>query len=213
MLAVCYSRVSHTSQAEGLSLPAQQERLEAYCAARGWEVVQRSDVGSGSKVNLNLKRTLIDLDAGRFGVLLVARLDRLSRSASDFFLLMDRANKQGWRIVCLDPQVDMTDPFGEAMAGMAAIFAQLERRLISQRQRESIAARKAAGTYKPAGAAAARVTPEALRRIRALTEKDLSSRAICQRLALEGYEAPSGGTWEPRTVRRYMARYRPALAA
>src|ERR1700737_2578526 len=69
----------------------------------------------------------------------VAKLDRLSRSMIDFTVLMGKAQKQGWALVALDCAVDTTTPAGEAMANVLATFAQFERRLISQRTREALA--------------------------------------------------------------------------
>jgi DNA invertase Pin-like site-specific DNA recombinase len=143
-----------------------------------------------------------------FDVLVVARLDRLSRSVGNFAVILDRAKAHGWKVVCLDPMVDMTTPFGEAMAGMAAVFAQLEHRLISQRQIESVAARRAAGTYAPAGQAARRVPDQAIRRMVRLSQRGMTSQAIARQLKIEGHHPPNGGQWKPRLVRKYVAQRR-----
>jgi DNA invertase Pin-like site-specific DNA recombinase len=68
----------------------------------------------------------------------------------------------------------MTSPFGEAMAGMAAVFAQLERRDDRSAQRESIAAKKAAGTYVPPPR---RVAADAEERIAFLDGEGMGARA------------------------------------
>jgi len=186
--AVAYTRVSTQGQEAGLSLDDQLRKVEAAILARGWTVsATRRDVGSGKKVNPNLERTLGDLDAGLFDVLVVARLDRLSRSVGDFAMLMDRAGRRGWSILCLDPEVDLTTPFGRAMAGVAAVFAQLERELISQRQRESVAARRAAGTYRVAGGAAQRIPVKTQKRIADLAIIGYGCCRILKQLTLEGH--------------------------
>jgi site-specific DNA recombinase len=85
MRAVAYCRVSTAKQGEGLSLESQRERIAAFVASQGWEApAMRSDAGTGSKVGPELGRTLRELDLGMFDVLVVARLDRLSRSVGNF---------------------------------------------------------------------------------------------------------------------------------
>jgi hypothetical protein len=79
------------------------------------------------------------------GALVVAKLDRLSRSMLDFTAVMAKATKQGWALVALDCAVDTTTAAGEAMANVLATFAQFERRLISQRTKEALAVKKAPG--------------------------------------------------------------------
>ena len=79
------------------------------------------------------------------GDLLVAKLDRLSRSMLDFAALMATAQKQHWALVALDCAVDTSTPAGEAMAHVLATFGQFERRLIGQRTKEALAAKKASG--------------------------------------------------------------------
>ena len=84
-------------------------------------------------------------NAGEADALVVAKLDRLSRSMIDFTALMGKAQRQGWALVALDCAVDTTTPAGEAMANVLATFAQFERRLIGQRTREALAQKKAQG--------------------------------------------------------------------
>src|SRR5437764_12557012 len=75
----------------------------------------------------------------------LAELDRLSRSMMDFTSLMNRAQRNGFALVALDCAVDTTTPAGEAMANVLATFAQFERRLISQRTKDALAAKRAQG--------------------------------------------------------------------
>jgi DNA invertase Pin-like site-specific DNA recombinase len=85
------------------------------------------------------------LEAKQASALVVAKLDRLSRSMLDFTALMGTAQKQSWALVALDCAVDTSTPTGEAMANMLATFAQFERRLISQRTKEALAVKRAQG--------------------------------------------------------------------
>ncbi len=77
--------------------------------------------------------------------LVVAKLDRLSRSLLDFAALTERARQGGWQLVALDLGVETATPSGEMMANVLATFAQFERRPIGQRTRDVLAAKKQAG--------------------------------------------------------------------
>jgi DNA invertase Pin-like site-specific DNA recombinase len=148
-----YVRVSSREQgATGLGLQAQKEALSAAAAHRdGWQLATVAvEIASAGNVRRRpvLTSLLDDLDAGRYGVLVVSRLDRLARSVGDFATTLDRAKRNGWELVCLDPAVDMTTPYGKAMAGVAAVFAELERELISQRTKEGLAVAIASGRMR-----------------------------------------------------------------
>ncbi len=80
-----------------------------------------------------LTTALADLDAGTGSVLMVAKLDRLSRNVHDASGLLQRAQHSGWDLVALGAPVDTTTPQGAAMAQVLAVFAELERKLIGER--------------------------------------------------------------------------------
>jgi resolvase-like protein len=88
---------------------------------------------------------------GRGDVLVVAKLDRLSRPVADFAGLVKRSIKEGWRIMVLDLGVDMTTHHGRLVANVRMAVAQWERRAISRRVREGLAqSTKTLGRYRPA---------------------------------------------------------------
>jgi DNA invertase Pin-like site-specific DNA recombinase len=149
MQVIGYVRVSTEEQStSGAGLAAQRTAIEAECLHRGWHLVEViEDAGYSAK---DLKRpgvqvALETLQQGDAGALVVAKLDRLSRSMLDFTTVMATATKQGWALVALDCAVDTSTPAGEAMANVLATFAQFERRLIGQRTREALAAKRASG--------------------------------------------------------------------
>ena len=149
MRVIGYVRVSTDEQSmSGAGLEAQRRAITAECRRRGWELVETiEDRGYSAK---DMKRPAVQealrtLEAGEANALVVAKLDRLSRSMIDFTALMGTAQKQCWALVALDCAVDTSTATGEAMANMLATFAQFERRLIGQRTREALAAKKAAG--------------------------------------------------------------------
>jgi DNA invertase Pin-like site-specific DNA recombinase len=105
--------------------------------------------------------------------LVVAKLDRLSRSLVDFGSIMERARKKGWSLAALDLGVDTTTPAGEMIANAMATIAQFERHLIGERTKAALAVRKAQGAKleRP------RALPEATRthkRMRSRTGRPVS---------------------------------------
>ncbi len=148
--AVGYVRVSTEDQADsGAGLEAQRAAIHEQCRRRSWDLVaMHSDTASARSLAARpgLTKALADVDGGTAGALVVAKLDRLSRSLLDFAALMERSRKKGWALVALDLGVDTTTPSGEMMANVLAVFAQFERRLIGQRTREALAVKRAQGT-------------------------------------------------------------------
>ncbi|MEJ7569351.1 MAG: recombinase family protein [Gaiellaceae bacterium] len=203
MRVLGYVRVSTDEQSNsGAGLEAQRGAILAECERRGWELVELiEDAGYSAK---DLKRpgvqeALRALESGEATALVVAKLDRLSRSMIDFTRIMAEAQKQGWALVALDCAVDTTTPAGEAMAHMLATFAQFERRLISQRTRDALAIKKAEGVQlgRP------RSMPEELReRIRQMHAAGESLAAIARTLTAERVAtAQDGARWYASTVR------------
>jgi DNA invertase Pin-like site-specific DNA recombinase len=142
------------------------------------------------------------LAAGEASALVVAKLDRLSRSMLDFTGIMATAQKQGWALVALDC-VDTTTPAGEAMANVLATFAQFERRLISQRTRDALAIKRAQGVQL----GRRREVPDAIvARIVAERSGGSTMTAIAERLTEDHVPTAHGGArWWPSTVRAVVA--------
>ena len=149
MRVLGYVRVSTDEQSNsGAGLQAQRAAIVAECERRGWQLVEViEDAGYSAKdmKRPGVQEALRVLEAGEASALVVAKLDRLSRSMLDFTALMAKAQKQSWALVALDCAVDTSTPTGEAMANMLATFAQFERRLISQRTKEALAVKRANG--------------------------------------------------------------------
>lgn len=146
---VGYLRVSTDEQAvSGLGLAAQEAAVRADCERRGLPLVALySDPGVSAKTidRPALTAALADLDAGRGSILMVAKLDRLTRSVHDATGIMLAAERSGWGLVALDVAVDTTTPQGAAMAQVLAVFAELERRLIGERTKAALAVKRAQG--------------------------------------------------------------------
>ncbi len=201
--ALGYCRVSTQEQGRSdLGLEAQRQSIRQECERRGWRLVGvHEDVVSGKATTgrPGLQEAVAQLGAGEAEVLISAKLDRLSRSVYDFVGLQIQAQREGWRILTLDLAVDTTTPQGEAMASMAATFAQLERRLIGERTKAALAVAKAQGVKlgRPQLLAA-----EVVDRIFRERRAGRSLQAIADGLMVDGIETAHGGVaWWPSTVR------------
>jgi DNA invertase Pin-like site-specific DNA recombinase len=208
---LAYVRVSTEEQREsGAGLAAQRAAILAECEYRGWHLVDVIEDGGYSAKDLKRPGVRIALEALRTGeaeALVVAKLDRLSRSMLDFASIMSAAQKQGWALVALDCAVDTTTPAGEAMANVLATFAQFERRLISQRTKEALAVKKAQGVQlgRP------RRLPEAVvERICEDRSRGMTLSAIADSLNAEDVPTAQGGKrWYASTVRAVLQSVRP----
>ena len=150
-----------------------------------------------------LGRTLRDLQEGKAEALVVAKLDRLSRSVLDFAGIMETAAKEKWALNVLDLAVDTTTPNGELVANIMISMAQWERRIIGERTKSALKAVKARGTHvgRKSG-----VEPETLRLIAILREEGKSWQHIAAALTRNGVPTGQGGQWHAATVRRIHQR-------
>jgi len=201
--AFAYYRVSTDEQtATGNGLDAQAAAVTRAVEARGWELVSSFTDAGRSGGNLNrpeLSRALDHLDRGVADVLVVAKLDRLSRSVSDFDTIARRARRRAWSVVALDVDVDTTTPAGELMANVYGAVAQWERRIIGARTSEAMQAMKARGVRlgRPVN------LPDDVRhRIADERAAGRSLRAIADALNAEAVRTAQGGArWYASTVR------------
>lgn len=206
-LALAYVRVSTSEQVEhGASLDAQRATLLTEGQKRGWDVEVVADEGfSGKSLNRpGLKAALERLDAGRADFLMAIRLDRVSRSVSDFAGLLDRASKRGWGLTLLSPNIDTSDPAGRFTANVLASAAQYERELIGVRTREGMAQRRSEGVRlgRPRS-----IPSEVVDRILADRQSGHSLRRIADRLNKESVPTAQGGVrWYASTVKAVLAR-------
>lgn len=202
MRVIAYRRVSTDEQASsGLGLEAQRATIAAAALARGWDVHWIEDAGHSAKTlrRPGVTTALAMLAKGEAEGLVVAKLDRLSRSVQDFAATMDTARKQGWALVALDLGVDTTTPAGELVANVMAAVAQWERRVISVRTTEALAAARDRGQRlgRPR-----QIDPLLLTRVVAMRGDGLSLRAIAQALNDDQIPTVRGGRcWHPATIR------------
>ncbi|HZI37263.1 MAG TPA: recombinase family protein, partial [Acidimicrobiia bacterium] len=205
---IAYTRVSTEEQAvSGLGLKAQETAIRTATAARGADLVAiYSDPGISGAVAPEDRPGLTDalgaVGPGRAGVLMVAKLDRLTRTVLDFAFLMQRSQREGWALVTLDLGVDTSTPQGELMANVFATFAQFERRLIGQRTKDALAVKRAQGVRlgRPV------TLPSAVReRIVAERRAGATMAAIAAGLTADAVPTAQGGArWHASTVQSVL---------
>ncbi len=203
MEAIGYIRVSTDQQGErGYGLDAQTALIEDEAERRGWNLAHvYVDVASGksTKRRPQYAAAVRELSEGRAAVLVVAKLDRLSRSLVDFAGLMAQSRKEGWSIDALDIGIDTSTINGELIANIIMALAQWERRIIGQRTALAL------GQVKQRGVKLGRptvVAREAVAIIRAMRSSGSSYRTIAATLNTEGVPTAQGGKeWYASTVR------------
>ncbi|WP_094194300.1 recombinase family protein [Bradyrhizobium viridifuturi] len=147
------------SSEEGLdmdfnSLDAQRESCEAYITsqrAEGWAPVSdRYDDGGFSGGTLErpaLKRLLADIKAGKIDVIVVYKIDRLSRSMLDFLQLVELFEQHGVTFVSVTQSFNTKDAMGRMALNILITFAQFEREVIGERIRDKVAASRKRGKW------------------------------------------------------------------
>lgn len=199
---IAYLRVSTDEQADSRAgMDAQRDAIRREAESKAWTDVRWiEDAGvSGKSLDRPGMDEALDLLAvGEADVLAVSKLDRVSRSVADFCMLADRAEREGWSLRVLDLGLDMTTPTGRMQAQMLAVFAEFERRMISQRTRDALRQKAAEGVRigRPRG-------PEnpLRRRLVDMRRQGMSYRDIAVSLNADGTPTRTGAPWSAPTVR------------
>lgn len=201
---ITYSRVSTSEQADsGLGLAAQAKVIDSALSARGWAAgAALTDEGVSGSVapekRPQLAEALQMLEAGEADTLVVAKLDRATRSVADLCHLLDLSDRQGWDFIALDLGIDTSTPMGRAMAQMAGVFSELERKMIGQRTSDALQALKANGRRlgRPVS-----LEDDTRSRIASERAEGKSLRAIAEGLTADGVPTARGGAWHASTVK------------
>lgn len=206
-VVIPYRRVSTREQADsGAGLGAQYTTLNAGLTMRGqtalhWDAVDKGKSGK----NLNrehLQSALAQVRAGQAGGIIVAKLDRLSRSLLDFATLAAQAEAEGWNIIALDLGVDFSTPAGKLMAGVLALFAEFERNVIRQRTRDGLAEKRAEGVVLGRPRA---ISDDLLVAVLGMYHADPNYSAVARLLNEARVATPHGGKqWYPSTIHKIV---------
>ncbi len=212
-IAYCYARVSTQMQAEeGVSLDAQERQLIAAAESAGYKaVILREEGKSGKSITGRpvLRKALDELDAGKAQALFVTRLDRLARSTRDFLSIVDRSHKYEWRLALLDLGLDTGTYQGRFVVTIMSAMAEMERGMISMRQKDVHKDRRDAGKVWGVNIGPkSPLLPEIRKRIYDERTAGLSYGKIAEGLEKDGVTPPRGGnTWYAANVRHIFLMY------
>lgn len=147
--AIGYVRVSTEGQAvEGVSLAAQQAKIEAWCLANdvqlGGVFIDAGISGKRQDNRPELQNALSAVCKAR-GVLIVYSLSRLARSTKDTIAISERLDKAGADLVSLSEKLDTTSAAGKMVFRLMAVLAEFERDQISERTSSAMAHKKSKG--------------------------------------------------------------------
>lgn len=220
--AAAYVRVSTDEQArEGVSLAAQEERIRAYCALHGLELVRvyrDAGVSAGNPLHERPEGAalLAAIDAGDVVHVVALKLDRLFRDAIDALRVATGWERAGVAMHLIDlggQTVNTASAAGKFMFSVLAAAAEMERNLIGERTRTALQHKRARGERlgttplgfrTPAPGATMEPVADELRPVRVILRRRKagdSFREIAARLERDGFTTKRGGRWHASTVR------------
>ncbi|MDT3416954.1 site-specific DNA recombinase [Brevibacillus aydinogluensis] len=219
MRTAVYIRVSTEEQAkEGFSVAAQRERLLAYIRSQGWTLADiYADEGESAKDTRRpaLQRMLADVRLGRIDVVLVYRLDRLTRSVLDLYRLLSQFERYGVRFKSCTEVYDTTTAIGRLFITLVAALAQWERENLAERVKlgmeQMVRERKRPGGPPPYGYewqdGRLVVHPTEGEAVRGMFRHFLAGwtpRQIAEWANHEGFRGKHGARWSPGAVTRLL---------
>jgi DNA invertase Pin-like site-specific DNA recombinase len=208
--ALLYARVSTQLQVnDGVSLDVQERQLQQAAELAGFTEFElvREEGRSGKNISGRpaLTSALKRLDAGEAKALFVTRIDRLARSTQDFLSVVDRANKNGWRLVMLDLNLDTASYQGRFVVTIMSALAEMEGGIIAERQKDVHKDRRERGVVWGVDMGPKNKTPEEIKQ-RVLSERSsgASYQKIADGLNRDGIPTQNQRQWYPTTVRNLL---------
>src|SRR6202171_2469354 len=149
MKTIGYVRVSTDKQADrGGSLEAQAEKIRAMAVVHNAELIDIIVDGGESAKSLNrpgMARLLALVDAGEVKAVIIAKLDRLTRSVKDLCELLDRFERKGVALVSVAESLDTGSAAGRLVLNIMAAVSQWEREAIGERTRDALSHKRSQG--------------------------------------------------------------------
>jgi DNA invertase Pin-like site-specific DNA recombinase len=201
-LALLYARVSTQLQvSDGVSLDVQERQLRQAAELAGYTQFELVREEGRSGISGALKR----LDNKEAHALFVTRIDRLARSTKDFLSIIDRANSNGWRLVMLDLNLDTSSYQGRFVVTIMSALAEMERGIISERQKDVHKDRRARGIVWGKDMGPMNKTPQEVKdRIVFERSKGDSFRKIADGLNKDSIPTQNQRQWYPTTVKNLL---------
>ena len=211
MKAIGYIRVSTEKQADfGVSLEAQEAKIRAMAVVQGADLAEAIvDAGESAKSlkRPGMERLLSLVDAGAVDVVIIAKLDRLTRSVADLAELLKRFERRGVSLVSVADSLDTRSAAGRLVLNIMVSVSQWEREAIGERTRDAMSHKRAKGERVgtlPFGfcmaADGCRLEEEPaeqaiLFRIRQLKAAGHTTRQIADELNRQGFTTRRGTAW------------------
>jgi DNA invertase Pin-like site-specific DNA recombinase len=211
MKAIGYARVSTEKQADfGVSLDAQSEKVRAMAVVQSAELADVIiDAGESAK-SLNrpgMTRLLALVDAGEVDIVIIAKLDRLTRSVKDLAELLERFTRRGVSLVSVAESLDTGTAAGRLVLNIMVSVSQWEREAIGERTRDAMRHKRANGErvgtvpfgYRMAGDGVHLESDHAeqgiISRIRELKTAGYTTRQIAAELNRQGFSTRRRTAW------------------
>lgn len=220
MRAVAYVRVSTDKQADrGISLEAQVEKVRAMATVHSAELIEVvTDAGESAKSldRPGMAHVLEMVRTKTVDMVIVAKLDRLTRSVRDLADLLELFERKNVALISVAEALDTGSAAGRLLLNIMVSVSQWEREAIGERTRDAMAHKRAKNEWignAPYGFKVAEdrkhVEPEEpeqkiLRRIRQMRRCGSSLRQIATKLNREGVRTRSGGSWRYEYVARVL---------
>lgn len=210
MQVVGYIRVSTDGQeSSGLGLADQEQKIRAYCALYGLELVAiHKDAASGKDTQRRgLQAALAMLRHGEAAGIVVAKLDRLTRSVRDMGILLDKYFRENFAFFVVAEQIDTRTAAGRLLLNLLASVAEWERETIGERTKAALSVKhkngEKTGGYIPFGFDAdayGKLTPNVteqtvIQTILRLRAEGYSFQRIADALNAEGFLTKHNRTW------------------
>jgi DNA invertase Pin-like site-specific DNA recombinase len=216
MKAVGYVRVSTDKQADGgVSLDAQTDKIRAMAVVQGADLLDVIvDAGESAKSldRPGIQRLLTLVDARRVDAVVIAKLDRVTRSVKDLAELLDRFTRRNVALISVAESLDTGTAAGRLVLNIMVSVSQWEREAIGERTRDAMQHKRSKGErvgtipfgfrLSGDGALLEEDTAEQgiLGRMRSLRASGFTTRQIATELNAQGYSTRRGGAWRHQYV-------------
>jgi site-specific DNA recombinase len=220
MKTIGYVRVSTDKQADrGVSLEAQAEKIRAMAVVHGTELLDIIVDGGESAKSLNrpgMARLLTLVDSGEVQAVIIAKLDRLTRSVKDLCTLLDRFTRRGVTLISVAESLDTGSAAGRLVLNIMTAVSQWEREAIGERTRDAMSHKRNQGErvgniaygYRLAGDGVHveddPAEQAALIEIRRLRGHGVTLRGIAAALNHRAYRTRRGTAWRLESVARIL---------